>query len=80
MIMLIVEEVSTKTYTPYLHDEVFTPIGVANSEVELGRTLPALRSTGSPSAPVTSSEGRQVRLRISSVTSSAWGMTPGAKG
>lgn len=45
---LIVEEVSVKSYTSYIHDEIFTPIGVASSEIELGRSLPGERNSREP--------------------------------
>lgn len=45
---LIVEEVSGKSYTSYIQDEIFTPIGVASSEIELGRSLPGMRNSREP--------------------------------
>ncbi|MDP2898381.1 MAG: serine hydrolase [bacterium] len=45
---LIVEEVTTKLYTTYIQDEIFTPIGVPPSEIELGRSLPGMRNPREP--------------------------------
>ncbi|NQT81592.1 serine hydrolase [bacterium] len=45
---LIVEEVTTKLYTTYIQDEIFTPIGVPPSEIELGGSLPGMRNSREP--------------------------------
>lgn len=45
---LIVEEVTADSFTSYIQDEIFTPIGVPSSEIELGRSLPGMRNSREP--------------------------------
>jgi N-acyl-D-amino-acid deacylase len=45
---LIVEDVTAKSFTSYIQDEIFTPIGVPSSEIELGRSLPGMRNSREP--------------------------------
>lgn len=45
---LIVEQLAGVDYVEYLHQEVFGPAGVADTEVELGRSLPQFRNEREP--------------------------------
>jgi len=45
---LIIEKITGQTYTAYIQDNIFNPIGVADSEIELGHTLPEHRNPREP--------------------------------
>lgn len=45
---LIVEQVTGRSYTAYVQDTVFNPLGVADTEIELGRSLPQFRNLREP--------------------------------
>jgi len=45
---LIIEKITGQSYTTYIQDNIFNPIGVADSEVELGHTLPEYRNFREP--------------------------------
>ena len=45
---LIVEDVTGISYTDYIQQHIFVPNGVAATEVELGRSLPAFRNPREP--------------------------------
>jgi CubicO group peptidase (beta-lactamase class C family) len=45
---LIVKEATGQTYTSYIQDDIFAPLGVRPSEIALGRTLPADRDPREP--------------------------------
>lgn len=45
---LVIEEVTGQAYTTYMQDNLFNPIGVADSEIELGRSLPGNRNPREP--------------------------------
>lgn len=45
---LIIEQVTGQDYTAYIHETIFGPAGVAESEVVLGRTLPQDRNPREP--------------------------------
>jgi N-acyl-D-amino-acid deacylase len=51
---LVVEAVTGQTYTTYVQNSIFLPLGIANTEIELGRTLPEHRN---PREPWYSSQG-----------------------
>ncbi|WP_372897436.1 serine hydrolase [Stieleria sp.] len=45
---LVVENKTGRDFTEYLQNEIFRPIGVANTEIELGRSLPDDRNAREP--------------------------------
>ena len=45
---LIIEKVTGQTYTAYIQDHIFNPLGVADTEIERGRTLPEFRNPREP--------------------------------
>ncbi len=45
---LIIEKNTGQTYTAYIQDNIFNPLGVADTEIELGRTLPEYRNPREP--------------------------------
>lgn len=45
---LIIEEATGQDYTAYIQDQLFAPLGVSDTEIELGRTLPADRNQREP--------------------------------
>lgn len=45
---LIIEKNTGQTYTAYIQDNIFNPLGVADTEIELGRTLPQYRNPREP--------------------------------
>lgn len=45
---LILEDVTGQSYTAHVQQQIFAPLGVAASEIELGHTLPELRNPREP--------------------------------
>jgi hypothetical protein len=45
---LVIQEVTGQSYTSYIQNEIFFPLCVPKSEIELGRSLPGLRNSREP--------------------------------
>jgi CubicO group peptidase (beta-lactamase class C family) len=45
---LIIENITGQSYTEYIQQTIFAPLGVPSSEIELGRTLPTFRNPREP--------------------------------